>query len=309
MHFLKRFFYFVVISLTISPTIAFADLRIVATIPDLANVAKAVTGDKAKVTALALPTQDPHFVDARPSLAVELARADALLLAGLDLEVGWLPSLQLGSRNTKIQLGARGYIDCSAFVQVLETHTAKPDRALGDIHPAGNPHYNYDPRAMALVAKGLAARFAELDPNNAAIYKTNAQTFAALLEQKAQQWQQELAALNGTNVIVYHKSFAYMANWLGFKEFATLEPKAGIPPTSAHIVAVLNQMATTPVALILQEAWYPSRIGEMVSQKTGVPLVKIAGGSNFTSGQSYIQHMEAVVKALAKALALNETQP
>lgn len=279
-----------------------AALRIVATTPDLAAVAKAVAGDLGRVVSMALHTQDPHYVDARPSLALDLAKADVLLIQGLELEAGWLPVLLKGSRNGDIQAGGQGSIDCSAFVDLLDIPTAKLERSQGDVHPGGNPHYNFDPRRMRQVALGMAERLAAIDAANAAAYRQNAKTFAAELDRRIPAWAARLSGLRGKQVVVYHKSFAYLADWLSFDASLTLEPKPGIPPSANRVAAILQTMQSKPPLAILQEAWYPSRIGEIVSQKTGVPLLLLSGASNFVGGQSYVEHIDAVVRQLEQTL-------
>jgi zinc/manganese transport system substrate-binding protein len=163
------------------PSLVHADLKVVATTPDLAAVAHELAGGHASVTTLALPTQDPHFVDARPHLALDLARSDLLIAVGLDLEIGWLPTLQQGARNPKIQKGSNGYLECAQLVDVLDVPRERVDRSMGDIHPGGNPHFMFDPRRVAKVASGISARMAELDPANKPSYQTALSSFLARL--------------------------------------------------------------------------------------------------------------------------------
>ncbi|MEQ1572564.1 MAG: zinc ABC transporter substrate-binding protein, partial [Myxococcota bacterium] len=218
---------------------AHAGLRVVATTPDLAAIAREVVGANATVVSLSLPTQDPHFVDPRPNLALELSKADALLLVGLELEVGWLPNLLTGARNVKIQPGAPGYIDCSAYPALLEVPTAAISRSMGDIHPGGNPHYTWDPRAARAIAVGLGARFGQLDAANAASYKANADAFTQRLDASLGKWAAEATALKGAPVIPFHRSLPYLSNWLGLSIAVEIEPKPGIPPTPAHVASVI----------------------------------------------------------------------
>jgi hypothetical protein len=181
--------------LALLATPALAALKVVATVPDLAALARAVGGERVEVTALALPTQDPHFVDAKPSLALELNRADLLLAIGLGLESGWLPTLQTGARNPRILAGSPGYWEASSAVRLLEVPEAPVDRSAGDIHPGGNPHFLYDPRAALVVAKALAARLAQVDPAGASAYQANLARFTTELEAARAQWEQQLAPL------------------------------------------------------------------------------------------------------------------
>ncbi|WP_434380771.1 metal ABC transporter substrate-binding protein [Melittangium boletus] len=279
-----------------------ADLRVVATLPDLAALAKAVGGDHVQVTALALSTQDPHFVDAKPNLALELNRADMLLAIGLELEVGWLPTLQNGARNPRILINGAGYLDVSQFVQKLEVPAVPMDRSNGDVHPGGNPHFLYDPRAGLAVAKGIAERMITLDAKNADAYRANLARFTDEMQKAMGGWQKRLEGLKGQPVIAYHRTTAYLSNWLGFEVFAYLEPKPGIPPTPAHVVEVLAQGRQRKARLLLQEEYYPSTTSKLVSQKIPTPLVLMPGGTNFRAGETYLQHIEDVVKRLEKGL-------
>jgi zinc/manganese transport system substrate-binding protein len=281
---------------------ASADLRVVATTTDLAALAKQVGGERVTVTALAVYTQDPHWVDARPHLALELAKADMLLAVGLEQEVGWLPTLQTGSRNPKIQIGGEGFVDCSQFVQALEVPTTKVDRSMGDVHPFGNPHYMYDPRRAARVAKGIAARMKKLDPKNAEVYEKNAQGLVATLEKWRKHWEKKLAPLSGKQVIAYHKSFPYLADWLGFRIATHIEPRPGIPPNPAHVARVISTARQSDVKIILQESWHPDTTSKLIADKAGAKLVVVPGAPNFRGGQSYIGFVNEIVTRLEKAL-------
>lgn len=278
-----------------------AALSVVTTVPDLAAIAAEVGRDRVKVTAMALPSQDPHFVDARPNLALELSRADALVLVGLDMEIGWLPVLLTGSRNPRIQVGSAGYIDASGFVPLLDAPTEKLDRAMGDIHPGGNPHYLYDPRNASRVALGLAGRFGILDPANAAVYVANAQDFQRRLDAARLGWEQQAAGLRGLKVVTYHKSFVYLADWLGLSIVSTIEPKPGIPPSPSSLAQLLGLMQSNGVKLILQEAFYPHTTAELVQSKSGARLVRIPGATDVNAGQTYLQHVQGWVDALVGA--------
>jgi zinc/manganese transport system substrate-binding protein len=281
-----------------SSGLAHADLRVVATTADLASVAKAVGGERVDVVALALPTQDPHFVDARPHLALDLARADLLVAVGLELEIGWLPTLQMGARNPKIRQGASGYLDCSTLIDKLEVPTTKIDRSMGDIHPGGNPHYMFDPRRVAQVAAGIAARMSQLDPAHAEDYRRGAKAFQQQVEQARARWAQAASALRGAHVLAYHKSLTYLADWLGLQVVEHIEPKPGIPPNPRHIAHVLSVARTQGVKLIIQEAWHPRATAEMLAEHGGVRLAVIPGGPDFNRGQGYFAFMDTVISRL-----------
>ncbi len=282
--------------------VARANLEVVTSTADLAAVARAVGGEHAEVTALALHTQDPHWVDARPHLALKLARADLLVVVGMDLEVGWLPTLQKGSRNRHIQTGGRGFVDASEFISVLDVPTKRIDRSQGDVHPGGNPHYMFDPRSAVRVARGLAARMAALDPDNADCYRNHAKNFAKRIETARPGWEKQLGDLRGAKVIAYHKSFPYLADWLGFRVVEHIEPRPGIPPNPRHVARVLGTAKSQRVSIILQESFYPNRTGELIASRSSAKLLRIPAGPDLAAGQDYVDFIDHVVKTLRTAL-------
>lgn len=284
------------------PAPAGAQLRAVASVPDLAAIAAAVGGARVEVSSLAVATQDPHFVDARPHLALELSRADVLLVVGLDLEVGWLPPLLTGARNSKVQPGAPGYLDCSSLVPLLEIAKVKLDRSMGDIHPGGNPHYLYDPRAAARVAQGIASRFASLDPAGEKEYQAGAARFVAELAAVRVEVEQRLASARGAPIITYHKTAPYLADWLGLDVVEHLEPKPGIPPNPQHVAHVLAVARSKGVRMILVESYYPRTAAELIAEKSGARVVGVDGATSFATGETYPQHVRKLGAALASAL-------
>lgn len=286
----------------LSPAIAHAGLDVVTTVPDLAAIARDIGGDKVKVTALSLPTQDPHWVDAKPSLTLALNKADLLLAVGLELEAGWLPTLQTGARNARVQRGGAGYLECAAHVAVRETPHGQVDRSMGDIHPGGNPHYLHDPRAARACARAIADTMSALDPGNAAAYRAGFEAFAKRLDDRIKAWEQRMQPFRGTRVITYHRSWIYLTEWLGLVEVATLEPKPGIPPSPRHVAQVIRDGRAQKVKLLLQEAYYPSKTGALVSSKIGARLVSVPASAKIDSGQSYIEHMDEIIAMLEKAL-------
>jgi zinc/manganese transport system substrate-binding protein len=273
-------------------------VRIVATTSDLAAIAREVAGPDHTVVALSLPTQDPHFVDARPNLALELSRADALVLVGLDLEVGWLPNLLTGARNPKIQQGSPGYVDCSQFPTLLQVPTVAVDRSQGDIHPGGNPHYTHDPRAAIAVAKGMATRFAAVDPASAATFQANAEKFATAITAARAGWESTAAGVKGTSIISFHRSYPYLADWLGFTIPVEVEPKPGIPPTPAHVATVMRVAGERSVKLLIQESYYPTTTSQLVSSRAGAKLVVLPGGVDYGHDQTYAQFIDEIVRKL-----------
>src|SRR5574341_542011 len=222
----------VMISLFVSAEDALAKVRIVGSIPGFAAIAQEIGGDKVEVTSLSKGYQDPHFVDAKPSLILVLNKADLLLYAGLELEIGWLPPLITGARNSKILPNNIGNLDCSTLISnILEVPTTKIDRSMGDIHPGGNPHYMLDPRNGIVIAKGIAERLKQIDPKNTSYYDEHLKDFVGHLDTKIKEWDEKLNPYKGTQIITYHKSWTYFIDWAGFEEVGNVEPKPGIPPS------------------------------------------------------------------------------
>jgi zinc/manganese transport system substrate-binding protein len=279
-----------------------AELRVVATVPDLAALASEVGGKLVRVRSLSLPTQDPHFVDAKPSLALELNRADLLLLVGMDLEIGWLPTLLVGARNPAIQPGAGGHLDCSQFVTKMDVPGQAVDRSQGDIHPGGNPHYLYDPRAGEVVAAGIAGRLAQIDPSHAGTYRSNAEALVKRLHAARAGWEKTMAPYRGTPVIGYHKTWTYLCDWLKLEQSGFLEPKPGVPPNPRHVAQLLAQARQLKVRLVLQEEHYPDATSRLVAERIPAPLVRLPAATNFPGGETYQEHVGRMLGAIAKGL-------
>jgi zinc/manganese transport system substrate-binding protein len=284
------------------PAPARAELKIVTTVPALAAIAKEIAGPNASVKSLTRSSQDPHFVDARPSLALDLNRADLLLAIGLDLEVGWLPTLVTGARNGKVLPGSPGYLETSRFVALEDVHTQPVNRSMGDIHPGGNPHFLSDPRAAAAVAKGIAGRLGELDPAHQAAYQSNLTTFVGKLATARADWEKRLAAVRGTPIIEYHRTWVYLARWLGLVEAGYLEPKPGIPPNPSHVAQLLVLARQRGVRALVQEEYYPDATSNLVAHQLPAALVRVPGGPDFQGGQSYIAYLDRVVTLLQQGL-------
>lgn len=278
-----------------------AKVNVVATVADLGAIAREVGGDQVDVRVLALPTQDPHYVDAKPSLIVQLSRADLLLANGMELEIGWLPALQLGARNPKVQVGNAGYLDCATLITPKEVPLSKIDRSMGDIHPGGNPHYTKDPRNGLPLAAGIAAKLEELDPAHADTYRANLTRFQADLKARLAGWEHALAPFKGTPVVTYHKSWIYFTEWAGLNEVAFLEPKPGIQPNPTHIVNVMGVIKSRNVPVLLQEQWYSAATGELLARNTGATLVRVLGMT--PEGKTYGEAMGETVDAVVRALA------
>ncbi len=277
-------------------------LKVVATVPSLASIAREVGGDRVKVESIALPTQDPHFVDARPHLALSLSRADLLLAVGLELEVGWLPVLQTGSRNPRIQSGGSGYMDCSSYVRLTEVPTTRVDRSMGDVHPGGNPHYLVDPASGAAIARALGERLAEIDPAGADGYRNRAADFAVRAEQLRWEIVEASGSVRGAPVVVYHASWVYLMELLGLDQVAAVEPKPGIPPTPAHVARVIEAMQARGARVVIQEPFYPVRTSQQIADKVGGEVLVVSFGPDLEAGETYLSHVEDAARAVIGAL-------
>jgi len=249
-----------------------ADLKVLACEPEWGALVKELAGDKASVYVATTGLQDPHHIEARPSLVAAARNTQLLVCTGAELEIGWLPVLIRQSGNTAIQPGRPGNFEAAAFVRKLEV-PARLDRGDGDVHAAGNPHIQTDPRNIALVAEPLARRLAELDPANAAVYQARSADFLARWKAAIQRWDKEAAPLRGVPVVVQHKAFPYLQQWLGMVEVAVLEPKPGVEPTSAHLSAVLAGLQAKPAKMILRAAYNDGRGAEWLADRTKLPVV------------------------------------
>jgi zinc/manganese transport system substrate-binding protein len=282
-----------------------ARLNVVTSIPTLAAIAKEVGGDAVSVTALSSPNQDPHFVDARPNLILPLNHADLLIVNGLQLEVGWLPTLQTGARNGNIQLGTSGYLDASTLVPLKQVPMQKIDRSMGDLHPGGNPHFLTDPRNGARVATGMAQRFGQLLPRQAGAFKQRAEAFARQANGFADQQTKRFAALppSQRHIVAYHQSLVYLIEWLSLRQIGMIEPKPGVPPTPPHVAALLGQMREQKADAILQETYYPSRFGQLLAEKSGAAFVLLPGGPDSDHGETYLHYLTTVTNKIFTALS------
>lgn len=287
-----------------------AKLNIVVTTPDLASIAKEVGGDKVEITTLARPTEDPHFVDAKPSFIVKLNKADALIEGGAELEVGWLPALLAGARNDKLVSGQPGRILCNEGVRMLEV-PSQLTRAEGDIHPAGNPHFVVDPANARIIALHLVEAFSKLDAGSAAVFQANGRKFTDALDAKLAEWAAKLAPFKGAKVVSYHKSWPYFAERFGLEMGLFLEPKPGIPPSPAHLADVIGKMKEQHARVIIVDPYLNRKTAETVARSTAATVVDVSqfpGGVKGTDG-GYIALMDYLVDSLAKALGAPASGP
>jgi zinc/manganese transport system substrate-binding protein len=278
-----------------------AKLRVVASIETLADLSRQVGGDRVDVTSLSRGVQDPHFVDAKPSLVLALNRADALVYVGLDLEIGWLPPLVQQARNARIQRGQSGNIDASTSIRPEDVPNVPSDqlRAMGDIHPLGNPHYWIPPKNARAIARLLAERFTALDADGAAGYRAGLARFEAQLASKEKQWESAAAPLRGTRIVTFHKSWSYVARWLGLEEVGYIEAKPGIPPTANHTAQLVELMKKTGVRLVVVESFYPSTMARFVAENGRARLVSAPPSVGATPAiKTYFDLVDAVIAAL-----------
>jgi zinc/manganese transport system substrate-binding protein len=289
------------IALAATGSSAFAQLRVVATTPDLASLAREIGGNRVSVVALAKPTEDPHYVDAKPSHIVTLNRADALIEGGAELELGWLPPLLENSRNSRISAGAPGRIVASEGIKMLEVPTSF-DRSKGDVHSLGNPHFMIDPVNVKIIARNIANHFAQIDPKSAATYSSNLARFNAKLDTKYADWQRQLAPYRGAKIVTYHKDFVYLADRFGLIIVGELEPKPGIAPSPAHLAQVIGKMKAANAKVILVQPYQNRRTAETVARQSGAVVLDVpqqpGARSNTTT---YFDMMDNLVATLAGA--------
>ncbi len=281
-----------------------ARLDLVATTPDYGALAQAIGGDAVKITVLAKPTEDPHFVDARPSHLVTLNRADALIESGADLELGWLPPLVQGARNRGILPGAAGRLLGSTGIALLDVPTAL-DRSQGDVHGKGNPHFLMDPSNAAIVARNLAETFCRLDAAGCPAYRENLARFDRALHARMERWGTILAPFRGASIVTYHNTWRYFAERFGLSADVFLEPKPGIPPSPPHLARVIAEMKSRGIKVILVEPFQSRRTAETVAGHAGATVVDVCqfpGGLPGTD-RDYFALMDANVTAIAAALA------
>jgi ABC-type Zn uptake system ZnuABC Zn-binding protein ZnuA len=277
-------------------------LNVVATTPDLAALAREIGGDAVTVTALAKPTEDPHFVDPKPSHLVTLNRADVLIEGGAELELGWLPPLLDNARNARIAAGAPGRIVASHGIQMLDVPVTF-DRSRGDIHALGNPHFMLDPLNAKTIAREITDHLSQVQPANAEIFRANLQRFAATVDHKLAEWGEQLAAYRGAKLVTYHKDFVYLAARFNLEIVETLEPKPGIAPSPAHLAKVISTMNATNARVILVQPYQNRRTAETVARQTDATVLDMPQQPGaIANTATYFELMDYLVRTLAAAL-------
>jgi len=272
-----------VIMLLSTPLLAEADLNIFACEPEWAALADELGGDKVKTSSATNALQDPHYIQARPSLISQVRRADLIVCSGAQLEIGWLPMLLQKGNNRDVLPGSTGFLEASGYVKRLDV-TVNSDRSQGDVHPQGNPHIQTNPHNIRLVAEAMAERMALLDADNSETYQQRLLDFKQRWNTAITGWEKRGAALRGKRVIAHHKSWKYLENWLGLEEVATLEPVSGVPPTASHLASLLARFTDTSAAdFIIRAPFQTDKPSAWLSERTGIPAVLLplsVGGSN-----------------------------
>jgi zinc/manganese transport system substrate-binding protein len=290
-----------------SPTIAAAKkLNVITATTDLASLAQEVGGDKINVESMAKGYQDPHFVEAKPSFLLKLRQADLLVVVGLQLEIGWLPPLITQSGNSRIQVGANGYLDASQFAEILEIPQGSITRAMGDVHPMGNPHYWLDPDNGRRVARGIAGKLGEMDPEDTAYFQQRFQDFERRLSEADKKWQADMKPFHGRKVITYHNSAPNFAKHFGLNVVGFVEPRPGIPPTPSHTLEVINMMKRDHVKVIMVEPYFDRKTPDSIARETGGTVVEylpsVGGVKEVTT---YFQLFDYDIALLTKAFQAN----
>ena len=287
----------------LAPTRVDARLFIACTTPDIATLTLAVTGDRAEVVRLAKPTEDPHFVDAKPSFIAKLNKADLLIEGGAELESGWLGPLLESARNPRISAGAKGHISCATGLQLLDVPTTL-DRSQGDVHSKGNPHFMVDPVMGLKVAETIAAAASQADPSNAAFFAARVAEFRKRLESKLEEWTAALAPYKGHHIVAYHNTWPYFAARFGLRSELFLEPKPGIPPTPTHLAGVVARMKEVKAKVIAVEPFQSRKTAERVGSQANASVVDVSQYPGGLKGveADYIASIHALVTGFVAAL-------
>jgi len=278
-------------------------LTVVTTTEDLAAIGRNIGGDRITIESLARGYQDPHFVEAKPSFILKLQKADLLVAVGRELEIGWLPPLITQSRNADIQVGATGYLDASLTAEILEIPSGQITRAMGDVHPLGNPHYWMDPENGKRIGKAMADKFSALRPKDAAYFQQQLATFASRVDEAEKRWLSLMAPYSGTKVVTYHRSFPNFAARFGLDIIGYVEPRPGIPPTPQHTLELIEEMRRQHVTLILVEPYFDLKTPNAIARSTGgrvVVLPPSVGGTK--EATDYIALFDYDINLLASAI-------
>jgi zinc/manganese transport system substrate-binding protein len=300
---MKRVVWLLLAILSSVPAFAQGKLNVVTTTEDLASIAREVGGDRITVEAMAKGYQDPHFVEAKPSFILKLQKADLLIVVGRDLEIGWMPPLIQQSRNSRIQPGSEGYLDASMHASILEIPAGQVTRAMGDVHPLGNPHYWLDPENGKRIAKDIADKLSQQRPNDRAAFEQGLANFTSRVDEGLKRWLSQMAPFKGMKVVTYHRSFPNFAARFGLDIVGYVEPKPGIPPTPQHTLDLINEMKRQNVKLVLIEPYFDSKTPNSIGRATGAEVVVLppsVGGVK--DATDYIKLFDYDINLLVEAI-------
>jgi len=299
---MKRKFVFVAFLLSFFSFAYAGKIKVVTTTTDLRSITELIGGDKVSVSAIASGYQNPHFVDPKPSYIIGLSQADVFVTVGLDLETGWSPQLLSSSRNTKIQKGANGYVDASTGVSLYQVPNAA-NRAEGDIHIYGNPHYWLDPMNGKQIARNIANGLEKVDPSNRDYYEKNLADFNKKIDDKMKEWQAKMAAFKGAKIIAYHNEWVYFEKRFGLEIVDFMEPKPGIPPTPSQLVKVIGEIKSNKIKVIISSPYFTTSSSDVVTKQTGSKTLTLATSVGaFESIKNYYDLFDYNIKQLTDAL-------
>ena len=277
-------------------------IKVVTTLTDLKSITELIGGDKVSVSSIATGYQNPHFVDPKPSYIISLSSADMYVTIGLDLETGWSPQLLASSRNTKIQKGSAGYVDASEGISLFQVPTAA-NRAEGDIHIFGNPHYWLDPLNGKVIARNIANGLERVDPADKATFEANLQTFYSNIDAKLKEWEAKMAPFKGAKIIAYHNEWVYFEKRFGLQIVDFMEPKPGIPPTPSQLVKVINEVKSNNIKVIITSPYFSTSSSDVVAKQTGVKVLTLATSTGaFSSVKNYFDVFDYDINQLIAAL-------
>lgn len=301
---MKRIAFLLALTALLATNALAADkLRVVTTTSDLASLTKEVGGDRVEVTSIGRGYQDPHFVEPKPSFLLLLRNADLLEVVGLELEIGWLPPLLDQSRNANIRLGARGYLDLSQGVEILDRPTGAVNRSMGDVHPLGNPHYWLDPANAVRMSIEIEQKLAELRPADAAYFAQRLNDFKVRINEANKRWIAMTAPYRGAKIVTYHNSLPNFAKHFGLNVVGHVEPKPGIPPSPSHTLELINLMTDQKVKVILMEPYFDRKTPDFIADRTGAHMVVMYPSVGGTSGlDDYFKLFDRDLADLIKAL-------
>jgi zinc/manganese transport system substrate-binding protein len=299
---MKRISMFAVIVILFFQSANAKAIKVVTTLTDLKSITELIGGDKVSVSSIATGYQNPHFVDPKPSYIISLSNADMFVTIGLDLETGWSPQLLASSRNTKIQKGSAGYVDASEGIGLQQVPTSA-NRAEGDIHIFGNPHYWLDPLNGKVIARNIANGLERVDPADKAIFEANLSTFYKNIDAKLKDWEAKMAPFKGAKIIAYHNEWVYFEKRFGLQIVDFMEPKPGIPPTPSQLVKVINEVKSNGIKAIITSPYFSTSSSDVVAKQTGVKVLTLATSTGaFPSVKDYYDVFDYDINLLTAAL-------